>query len=176
VDPTTSEPGRSIEQDEYLLTSTEPVNLSDDELAACLRIIDQGRAVDIESAGEELRLGHALVLVRKKSAIVAVGAIKRARPDYAAGISKPRKSGYRFESDMAELGYVAVDERHRGNGLSQVIVTDLIRRYPRPLFATTSNERMKKTLKNAGFQRRGREWKSRTGSPLSLWIRKSGRP
>jgi len=39
------------------------------------------------------------------------------------------------------------------------------------LFATTSNLRMKKTLRRAGFVQEGQEWKG-TNSQLSLWIRK----
>ena len=38
------------------------------------------------------------------------------------------------------------------------------------VFATTSHEHMKKTLARAGFVRKGKEWKGKTGG-LSLWTR-----
>jgi hypothetical protein len=39
-----------------------------------------------------------------------------------------------------------------------------------PLFATTYNERMKKTLGKAGFVKKGQEWKGRKHM-LSLWLK-----
>ena len=39
-----------------------------------------------------------------------------------------------------------------------------------PLFATTGNENMKRTLRAAGFAMKGNSWQGQRGS-LTLWIR-----
>jgi predicted GNAT family N-acyltransferase len=90
--------------------------------------------------------------------IVGVGAIKASRPDHASKIAKRR--GSLFDKNMLELGYVARQHSHRGHKLSEQIVAKLLAAVPGvPLFATTSNETMKKTLADAGFVQQGQEWR-----------------
>jgi GNAT superfamily N-acetyltransferase len=67
--------------------------------------------------------------------------------------------------------YVAVHQDHRGHGLSQRLVGALMENVGKPLFATTSSERMKATLMKAGFAQQGKEWKGRRGDQISLWMR-----
>ena len=147
--------------------------MSKEEIDACLTLIQQGGAVDIASAARELPLAHVAV-VRDDREIVGVGAIKRTRPDYASRISQ--RSAFDLDKDTRELGYMVIKESHRGCGLSKKITAKLMSDFAdRPIFATTSNDKMKRTLQNAGFVRHGEEWAGNAGQMLSLWICCEGR-
>ncbi len=50
-------------------------------------------------------------------------------------------------------------------------VAELLSHHEGSLFATTSDERMKKTLTKAGFVQSGLAWEGRKGQQLSLWLR-----
>lgn len=102
---------------------------------------------------------------------MGVGAIKHVRTGYASTIASTRKSGSSFDPNMLELGYIAVDALHRNRGLSHRIVAELLSKHQGQLFATTSNAGMKKTLGNAGFVRKGRDWRGQRHNQLSLWIK-----
>lgn len=154
--------------DGYTVATPAPNTLPPSELAACIAIIKSGGAVDWNSAKQELPLATALAIASKDTKIVGVGAIKRGRSDYAAGIAA--KSGVDFPIETLELGYVAVTPEHRGHHLSDCIVKTLLRRYAGRLFATTYSEYMKDALIRAGFQNRGKEWQGRKHL-LSFWER-----
>ncbi len=145
-----------------------PRDLSSAELAVCITIIKKGCAVDPHSTEVELPRARMLAVARKGTEIVGVGAIKQVRLSYASTIAG--RSRVSFDKDTPELGYVAVDPNHRKHGLSHRIVAELLSKHERPLFATTSDDRMKRTLRNAGFVQMGVEWKGQKGQ-LSLWIR-----
>jgi len=111
-----------------------------------------------------------VALKRDGQGIVAVGAIKQTRPKYAASIAK--KSGFAFDPNIHELGYVAVKETQRGKHLSHHITSALLSRFDaHPLFAMTSNPRMKSTLKRFGFVQQGKEWLGHGEHSLSLWLK-----
>ena len=156
---------------EYEVTSHSPGDLADGDLGACIAIIQCGDAVDPESADEELGRSEVMAIARKGANIVGVGAIKRLRTGYASTIASSRKSGWSFDPKTPELGYVAIDAQHRKRGLSHRIVAELLSKHQGRLFATTSNEGMKKTLAGAGFVRKGREWRGQKHNQLSLWIK-----
>jgi RimJ/RimL family protein N-acetyltransferase len=157
--------------DDYSVTAV-AVKLTDRDITSCLAILEQGKAVNTESAARELRRATDVVIARYGDTPVGVGAIKRQRPRYAA--DKAHQSGVPFDPAMAEIGYVAVDVNRQGHGISNRIVTKLLSQHTASLFATTSNERMKRVLRSAGFERRGREWDGEHGR-LSLWIRNAQR-
>jgi hypothetical protein len=152
----------------YEVSPGPPAALSDGEREACVAIVAQGGAVNLKSAKEKLVLASVLAVARMGGTIVGVGAIKRIRTGYAARIAV--RSGFDFAPETPELGYVAVDSGHRGHKLSHRIVAELLESHDGPLFATTSNPAMKKTLGDAGFVRKGLEWEGDSGR-LSLWIR-----
>jgi len=141
--------------------------LTEQELAECVEIIRKGGAVDADWARQELPCAK-VVVARRGNRIVGLGAIKRVRAGYAAGIAE--KSGVDFDTTMPELGYIAVAPEHRRQGLSHLVVAKLLSLHDGGLFATTDEESMKKTLSKAGFVERGRAWKGKRGQ-LSLWIR-----
>ena len=151
----------------YDVKACAPDHLSLEELETCIYIIKQGGAVDPDSAEEKLPCAKVLVVARKGDDIVGVGVIKRIRRGYASRIAE--RSGALFDLDIPELGYVAVDYKHRRQGVSQRIVAELIRNEGR-LFATTSDDYMKKTLTKAGFTQKGHEWGGQRDQ-LSLWIK-----
>jgi GNAT superfamily N-acetyltransferase len=150
----------------YEVRAVSPVDLDEPSRVACIAIIAQGGAVDPDSAAKELSRASALAVAFQQNLVVGVGAIKRARPHYAAGISG--KCGVAFPVGTLELGYVAVDKDHQGHGLSSRLAAELILQQPGRLFATTDNDRMKNTLQKAGFAKKGKEWKGRRGC-LSYW-------
>ncbi len=156
------------ESQNYDVKACAPSDLSSAEFAACVAVIKEGDAVDPDSAEAELPHAKVLAVARKRDDIVGVGAIKRPRPQYAARIAA--RSGYSFDPNTPELGYVAVDPKHKKHGLSHRIVAELLSKHEGPLFATTHHPRMKKTLEKPGFVQKGGEWKGRRGQ-LSLWTR-----
>jgi hypothetical protein len=146
--------------------------LSEEELATCISIFKKGDAVDSISAANELPNAKVLAVALCQGTclrtIVGVGAIKRARPEYAKTIA--RRSGTSFEPRTSELGYVAVDPAHRGRHISTQIVRSLLSEDHCALFATTASERMKSTLAKGGFVKCGRGWRGKRDR-LSLWMR-----
>ncbi len=154
---------------EYCVESRVPSRLSLKELALCAAIVKRGDAVDPDSAQLELPRAKTLVIASTGKNIVGVGAIKRRRPAYA--LQTAESSGFSFNQDTQELGYVAIEREHQGQRLSGRIVAELLSRHEGSLFATTSDERMRKTLTRAGFVQKGLGWIGRKGQQLSLWIR-----
>jgi len=142
--------------------------LKGSELTACVDLLRCGGAVDPNSAACELPLAPVVAIAKSGHEIAGVGAIKRARPDYAK--DKAQKSDFDFDPQINELGYVAVADKHRGHGLSHKIIKALLSNHDGPLFATTYNDRMKSTLRKAGFQMKGHEWDG-DGGCLSLWVK-----
>jgi GNAT superfamily N-acetyltransferase len=156
-----------IEDDgNYDVKELSPGDLTATNFAVCVAVIKKGEAVDWKWAARELPLAVALAIAYKGAQIVGVGAVKRVRRKYATEVSS--KSGVDFPPETLELGYVAVDPDHRRHGLSHRIVKALLSQYAGRLFATTYNDHMKKTLENAGFVRKGKEWKGRRFM-LSFW-------
>jgi predicted GNAT family N-acyltransferase len=151
----------------YDVTTCVPADLSQSELGTCVTLVRDGGALEVDCETRLRRATH-LAVGRRGDAIVAVGAIKEVRPDYAKKVSG--RSEVRFPSETLELGYVAVDKDHRGQHLSDRIVARLLSTAGGPLFATTDDAFMKRTLKKAGFAEKGQSWEGQRGI-LSLWWR-----
>jgi hypothetical protein len=156
--------------DPYAVKVNSGSELTGADRAACLAILAAGGAVNVQTASRELPRTTLMATVRRDNAIVGVGAIKRERPEYA--LEKAKLSGFDFDPNTPELGYVAVDREHRERGLSGRIVEALTADYHGRLFATTDDPFMKRTLTHARFAHRGEDWEGERGR-LSLWIRDS---
>jgi hypothetical protein len=152
---------------DYTVATVKPTELTAKVVSECIEVIKKGKAVDWQSAKRELPLAPCVVTAYRSSGIVGIGTIKRERRKYAADVSK--KSGFVFPADTPELGYVAVAPEHQGRGLS-LRIAKLLASHKGPLFATTYQERMMKTLMRVGFVKKGREWRGRQHM-LSLWYR-----
>lgn len=151
---------------DYTVNTCKPGELSEAELETCVSIIGDGGAVAVDLA--KLRRAKVLAVARMGNEIVGAGSIKRVRTDYASGIAT--KSGFAFAAQTPELGYVAVSPQQQRKGLSHRLVAALLSTQEGGLFATTYDDRMKKTLAGAGFVKKGSEWKGRK-KQLSLWIK-----
>ena len=96
-----------------------------------------------------------MAVVRTDKEIVGGGVIKNPRPAYASKIA--RDSEFPFDKNMLELGYLAREVSRRGHNLSEKSVSMLLSALSYvPLYTTTSNEKMKETLKIAGFVQKGK--------------------
>jgi hypothetical protein len=153
-------------QDDYIVKKLSAGDLTASIVSACVAIIKKGEAVDWQWAKRELPLAVSVAVAFKGPEIVGVGAIKRERRKYAASVST--KSGVTFPPETLELGYVAVDPGHQGRQLSSRIAILLASQYKGRLFATTYNNRMKRTLARIGFVKKGNEWKGKK-QMLSFW-------
>ena len=145
-----------------------PAELSPSERADCIRIVQQGSAVDPNSAAYELPRAMLIAVLRTGTEIIGAGAIKRKRDKYALHIA--RLSLFPLDPQRHELGYIAIDRKHRGKHLSHKILAALLSKYDQPLFATTDSKNMESSLRKAGFKREGRRWQGNSGM-LSLWLK-----
>ena len=132
-----------------------------------MALIVEGYAVDRTHVEEWFPQSPMVAVARSGADIVGVGAIKPPRP-YTKRVAE--RSGFDLDPQMHELGYITVREDHRGRRISHAIVQALDSEHEAPLFATTSSEAMKRTLRRFRFEPRGTEW-TRRGSVLSLWVR-----
>lgn len=154
--------------EEFTVIAYRPGELSPSERAVCVRIVQQGSAVDPKKAAYELPRSLLIGVLRAGTEIVGAGAVKRKRKKYALDIA--RKSRFVFDPERHELGYIAIDKKYRGRHLSHKILTALLSKYNQPLFATTDSKRMKSSLREAGFKREGKGWRGNRGT-LSLWLK-----
>lgn len=155
----------------YLMCSCGPMDLSEDDRGTCAALVEAGGAVRRGSIARQIAAARLLSLARLDGEIVAVGAIKRIRPPYAKRIAA--RCGISFPPETPELGYVAVDPKHQENGLSHRLTGELVAKHPGPLFATTSSDRMMRTLTEAGFKQKGHEWPGQHAQ-LSFWWKDGG--
>jgi hypothetical protein len=152
----------------YLTRHCTGAQLSAQDLKRCCHLIACGDAVDPASAARKLPNAPVVATATTNDEIVGVGVIKPVDARRAASVVT--SSGFAFAGDVHELGYVAVDCDHRGQGISHRLVAELIAQHAGPLFATTGSENMKRTLRAAGFAMKGNSWQGQRGS-LTLWIR-----
>lgn len=156
------------ETDPFDVEVCDPIKLTKSDRAQIEAILRAGRAVNVPSAMSEIPQAPAFALARQDGKIVGVGAIKRPRPGYAK--LKQEDAKFTFDTEIAELGYVAIDSDFQDNHLSGRITDKLLAAYSGPLFSTTDDEKMKFTLGNRGFQQKGTAWKGKRGV-LTLWLR-----
>lgn len=142
---------------------------------AFVRLVSEGGAVDQRSVQDKLKNTDKVAFIERDKKMVAVAALKPARPKYARRLSGKEKSGYELCGDIPELGYVAVSCDWRDLHLSSKVVEKILTEHGSgKLFATTSDPKMKKLLAKHDFSRVGQEWPSkRPGEHLSLWIRET---
>lgn len=152
--------------EDFVVERTSADKLTDAEMAQCVAIVREGKAIRRGFETQGLKETAVLAVVRQSGEIVGVGAIKKPR-DYTATVAG--YAGYDFPVHTPELGYIAVSKA--GNDLSPRIVATLLDGHQGAVFATTSHPKIKTVLTAAGFEARGREWKGNSGSLLSLWIK-----
>jgi predicted GNAT family N-acyltransferase len=144
-------------------------DLSEAESMECIGVLREGGAVDIASAKRGLKVATKIAVAKKSGKIAGLAVLKASRPAYASRIATLSTSS--IGKGSIELGYVAVSLDARGRGLGGDLLDALLDRVQGPLFATTSSNKMKKMLRDRGFQKTGTTWKGKAGR-LSLWQRK----
>ena len=158
----------------YDVKICKPSDLSQKETDRCIDIINQGGAAG-DSVPELLPKAKILVVARScaEGDIVGVGALKVVRSEYAEKLASKGKSNFSFDINTTELGFVAIDEKHRGKRISSILVEKLCSVHKGSLFATTDSDKMKKIFKRFNFEQQGKEWEGLRKTFLSLWIRTS---
>ena len=146
-----------------------PAQLTKAEMRECVTLIVDGGAVDRDFVERWFPRSTVVAVKRSGAKIVGVGVIKPKRPCYTGTVAKRSRAG--LNPEIHELGYVTVKKEHRRQGISRAIVDALLSAHEAPLFATTSNAAMKRTLEGFGFVREGIKWSGNQGSVLSLWVR-----
>jgi hypothetical protein len=153
----------------YEITLASVEKLSADELRICIDIVAEGGAVSHAAATVGVPQAAVLALVRQKGEIIGVGVIKGPNRKHAQTVA--RESGCQFPDRYSELGYVSVREAHRGMHLSSRIFEALLSVRAGPLFATTSDTKMKHLFGKHGFMKTGQTRKGRRGDSLTLWLK-----
>ena len=133
-----------------------------------MELITEGGAVNADYVERWFPLSVVVAVKWSGAEVVGVGVIKPPRPHTA---TVARQSGSELNPKMHEMGYISVKEGHQGQGISRDIVEALHSAHEAPLYATTSNKRMRSTLERCGFVRQGNDWPGDEGSMLSLWVR-----
>ena len=146
-----------------------PSQLTEPERRECVALIAEGDAVGRAFVKKWFPRSIAVALKLSGAEIVGIGVIKPVRRGYAKTVAK--RSGSELDPEMHEMGYITVREDHRRRGIAFAIAQALDSEHKAPLFATTSDESMKRTLGQRGFVPRGNEWTGDRGSVLSLWVR-----
>lgn len=119
-----------------------------------------------------------LAMYRDKGVIHGVAALKRPRDSYRgkleakAGVALPRTE-YPYE-----IGYIFLDNKLQGQRLSYPIVQAALENADGAgVFATVriDNDKMRRTLKRAGFNAVGNSWKGNEERIVGLLIRPANR-
>jgi hypothetical protein len=151
----------------YEVKTCVAADLSAADLDTAAALVKNGAAVRGDTK-RKLQRATELAAARCRGQVVGVGAIKVKNEDRARNVAQ--SSQFQFPPETPELGYVAIDDHHKDNGLSFRITAQLLRDKKSAFFATTDDKYMKSTLGKAGFSRKGQEWQGERGQ-LSLWIR-----
>lgn len=155
-----------------------PAECGPEELRAFARLLDGAFGAGDRSK----RIGRAVALVFLEDGgeVAGVAAIKS--PDYGHRRRVFERAGVALASPPPrhELGWVVVDERHRGRGCSRLLAQAALEAAGHTdLFATshTRNHAMHRTLERIGFTPVGRAWLSRRHQrELLLFLRTAAPP
>jgi predicted GNAT family N-acyltransferase len=141
------------------------------QLDEFVSLVESGGAIQAGSVREKLPRAQEIAFVIRDGRMVAAAARKEPHENYARTVSE--HSGYELPNGIPELGYVVVDKRFRGQKLASAVVQSILSQMGgEAIFATTSDDKIKRLLGKNRFRWVGHEWKSdRTGELLSLWLR-----
>ena len=154
-----------------------PSECSAQEIGGFCGLLDQ--AFGPRDRSQEIRAAHSLVYLHEGQALLGIAALKTRSVDMtrdvfqSAGVSLPEKAA------LYELGWVVVDQRHRGRRLSRILVEAALQAAGDAcVYATChdTNAAVHRTLRRYGFTETGTAFYSeRHGKTLVLFTR-AGRP
>lgn len=132
-------------------------------------------AGEVKRDGLEGRVGRAEVLafLEHGGKIIGVGALKRQHRNYIARLFERAHARSEAGNFDLELGWIVVDEAHRGHKYSRSIVAGLLRHAKsQRIYATSvsTNEPMHKTLVHFNFEQDGTAWPSQERKETSLLL------
>ena len=153
----------------YAVTIVRPSELTTVETRECVDLIVDGGAVRRTFVEQRFPDSIHVAVTRLGAEIVGVGVIKSGDHPHTTTVAE--LSGVELPPDVDELGYVAVKEEHQGQRISRDVVQELLSEHDGPLFATTRNAGMGRTLLRVGFVQQGELPATGGGDSLSLWVR-----
>lgn len=132
-------------------------------------------AGEVQEAGLDGLIAGAeiLALLRIDEATVGVGALKRPNQEYTRQVFKTAQATCVTRDFSLELGWVVVEEAHRGHSYSRRIVEALVARANgHKIYATSLTTRiaMHKALTQCSFERDGIEYKSKRRRDEKLFL------
>ncbi len=132
-------------------------------------------AGEVQEAGLDDRIGRAKILafLRVGGAIVGVGSLKRPSREYSQGIFKSAHAKNVAHEFGLELGWVVVENAHRGHSYSRCVVEALVAcANGHKIYATSVTTRiaMHKALTRCSFERDGVEWQSKRRPDEQLFL------
>lgn len=153
----------------------EPGAFSGTEIDGFVALVLAGGEVSPAGLRDLVVAASQLAFARTQACLVGVGGLKRPRDSYRGRIEQSSGTNLDAEKFPYELGWVFVLPSARGRRLSGEICTPLLRfAGVGGVFATsdTKNQAMHKTLARLGFERAGKEWRSRENEGhLALFVR-----
>jgi GNAT superfamily N-acetyltransferase len=156
-----------------IITLNSPAECSRGDLDRFRQIVLE--AGEVQEAGLDGLIARAdtLALLRVAGAIAGVGALKRPRQEHVRGVFKSAHAKTDVREFNFELGWVVIEEVHRGHSYSRRMVEALIPRAKgQKIYATSITTRiaMHKALTGCSFERVGVEWQSKLRPDEHLFL------
>jgi len=154
-----------------LINTSTPILFDEASLKAIKDLIAQGRQNNVERITQTLKQAAVIAFAcfeDNPDVIIGVCVIKNKNKDYVNRI----KARAGFSSDhtiLYEIGYLYVKPENRKKGTASVLLARLceISQF-HSLFATTSNDSVKRMLIENGFEQCGRQYPSEINSKCML--------
>jgi hypothetical protein len=158
---------------EPIITLKPPVDCSRHDLDRFRQMVLE--AGEVQAAGFDDRIGRAEILtfLRVGGEIVGVGALKRPGRKDSRGVFKNGRAKNAADEFGLELGWVVVENAHRGHFYSRRIAEALVAHANgRKIYATSVTTRiaMHKALTGCSFERDGVEWQSKRRPDQHLFL------
>lgn len=135
-------------------------------------VVEAGEVVGAALAAN-IAKARALVVAREAGTICGVAALKRPQGSYRQKIAKQAQVDLAQCAWPYELGYVYIEPKLQGRGLSHRLVAAALKhRDGAGVFATVrvSNRRMRATLEKAGFAPAGETYEGLQGGRIGLLL------
>lgn len=139
-----------------------PADCTPDERTSFFDLVVAGGEVKPIHARAGIARAEKLAFAHIQGALAGVGCLKNPRLSYKQRVFEKSRSELNPDDFAFEGGYVVVDRKFRGNGLSTKITATLIEGMSSKLFATShiENTKMHAALARSGFTREGDAYRS----------------
>lgn len=132
-------------------------------------VLKSGEVTEVGLAGR-IKRAHALAMLMDLGQPVGGAALKNPDELYKNKVSS--RAQYPVDAFDHELGWVFLEESHRGRGLSLKLVEAVLASVPSPVFATSKrhNDAMHRVLKRFRFKQVGRAYESEQEPGVNLLL------